>query len=195
MDLSSLLTTLQGGSTVSQISNAISGSTNTNQVQQLISMGIPTLMQAMSSNAQTPEGASALSSALTQHAGSNVEGMLQNIQGVNINDGQKILGHLLGNKQDMVTSTLSEKTGLNVTQVLQGLSVLAPIVMGFIGKQKMGASGLAGGLTSMLAGLGGSGSKMQGALGIASMFFDKKNDEGIIGNLGGMIGGLFNKKK
>lgn len=196
MDLSGLLTALQSGNTVAQIGSAITGNANTNQVQQLVTMGVPTLLQAMSANASSKTGASALSSALSQHAGGNLESMLSNIQGVNASDGQKILGHLLGAKQNTVASTLSEKTGLNSSQVMQGLSMLAPIVMNFIGKQKMGDNGLASGLTSMLSALGGSNNnKMQGALGIASMLFDKDKDGSVLDDLGGMIGGMFGKKK
>lgn len=195
MDLSGLLSTLQSSGTISQIGNAISGQKDTSQLQKLVSFGVPTLMQAMGSNAKTTEGANALSQALKQHAGHNVQDMLGNITQVDSKDGLKILGHLLGQKQDTVTGTLSEKTGLNTSQVTQGLSVLAPILMSFLGSKGGNNKNLSASILSMLSGLGDGNSKMQGTLGIASMLFNKNTNDSVVDNIGGMIGGMFKKKK
>ena len=47
-----------------------------------------------------------------------------------------ILGHILGGNQGNVTQQISNQSGLNMGQVAQILMFLAPIVMGYLGKQK-----------------------------------------------------------
>lgn len=68
-------------------------------------------------------------------------------------DAGGILGHVLGGSQGQVAEEVSQKTGLGVGQVAQILMMLAPIVMGYLGRQKQeqnvgpdGLGGLLGGL-------------------------------------------------
>jgi len=47
-------------------------------------------------------------------------------------DGSKIIGHVLGNKQDAVAN----QSGLDLSAVVKLLPILAPIVLGMLGNQK-----------------------------------------------------------
>ncbi|MEO6189128.1 MAG: DUF937 domain-containing protein, partial [Saprospiraceae bacterium] len=49
-------------------------------------------------------------------------------------DGLGILGHIFGNKQDQVAQKVSSSSGLNLSQIMKLMPILAPIVMGLIGK-------------------------------------------------------------
>jgi hypothetical protein len=82
-------------------------------------------------------GAESLFHALDKHDDS----ILNNVSYINFNqvyqnDGNKILGHILGNKQDVLTQILGKQIGIPRTRSTSVLSMLAPLVMGFLGQQK-----------------------------------------------------------
>jgi hypothetical protein len=89
-----------------------------NKTQDVLTMALPVLMTAMKRNAATPQGAEGLLSALgSKHDGSildNLSGLFEG--GVNsgvLDDGGKILGHVLGGKQKNVEMALSQKSGVD----------------------------------------------------------------------------------
>ena len=123
-------------------------------------------------------------------------------------DGAGILGHILGSKQSGVEQIIGQKSVLDANAVSTILKVAAPLVMGYLGKQKNEQNvSSAGDITGLLGGLlGGSSTsaeqnfleKMLDADGdgsviddVAGMFLGGDQKES--GRLGGMIGGLFGK--
>ena len=198
--------------------NIISGVSNQtnqpqNKTQDVLTMALPVLMQAMRQNASTPKGAEGLLSALnSKHDGS----ILENLGGLfgggvddNVtNDGSKILGHVLGGKQRNVEMALSQKSGMDAGSVAQILKVAAPILMGVLGNQakqqnvnnQSGLDGLLGGLLK--------GNSPQQEQSFLESILDADGDGSIIDDvagmvlggskkksgLGGLLGGLFGRK-
>lgn len=196
-----------------QIINGVSKQTNqsADKTSNLLSMALPVLMGAMNKNAQTPEGAQGLMGALSKHAGG---GLLDNLGGFfdggvddNVQqEGQNILGHLLGGKQPAVENALSEQSGVDVSSVSNILKVAAPLLMNMVGKQTQQAGvSDTNGLSSLLGGLMG-GSSSSGSQSILTSLLDADGDGSIIddvagmamgqkkGGLGGLLGGLFGGK-
>lgn len=149
--MSSLLNMLAGqldAQTVSQISAQLGADDQT--TQQAINTALPMLMGALGRNAADPAGAQSLDSALQRgHDGS----ILNNLAGVvtrpeTQQDGQAILRHVLGPKQNTVQTGIAQATGLDAGSTGQLLSMLAPVVLGLLGQQKqqqgLNAEGLAG---------------------------------------------------
>ena len=170
-------------------------------------------MQAMKRNAATPQGAEGLMNALSnKHDGSlldNLGGLFSGgVDSSILDDGSKILGHVLGSKQQAVTSTLGAKTGMDANSVAQILKVAAPILMSVLGNQaKQQNVSSANGLEGLLGGLlGGSSAKNEQSF--LESILDANGDGSIIddvagmvlggnkkqGGLGGLLGGLFGKK-
>lgn len=196
-----------------QIINGVSSQTGQSEGKtgDLLSMAMPVLMGAMQRNASTPEGASGLLGALT---GKHTGGILENLGGLFdggvdqsvTNDGAGILGHILGNKQPAVENALSQKSGIDAGSVAQILKVAAPILLGVLGKQaKQNNVSDANGLSGLLGGMSGGGSKQQSLI---ESFLDADGDGSILddvagmllsgggkkkGGLGGLLGGLFGK--
>jgi hypothetical protein len=198
------------------IISGVSGSTGTdqNKTSSVLTMALPVLMKAMERNASTPQGAEGLMGALSgKHNGSildNLGGLFGG--GVNdevLNDGDKILGHVLGNKKQGVEKIIGEKSGLDAGSVANILKVAAPILMGVLGKQASqnnvsssnDLSGLLGGL------LGGSDAKEEQSF--LEKILDADGDGSVIDDvagmvlgqatkgssgLGGLLGGLFGGK-
>ncbi len=180
----------------------------------ILTMALPVLMGAMKRNASTPDGAQGLMGALS---GKHDGGILDNLGGLfgggvdqNVmDDGAGILGHILGGKQPQVQNALSQKSGIDAGSIGTILKVAAPILMGFLGKQKKeqnvtDANGLSGLLGGMLGGES-TGAKQQSLI---ESFLDSDGDGSILddvagmvlgggqqqkGGLGGLLGGLFGK--
>tara|TARA_B110000967_G_C18837009_1_gene537294 strand:+ start:305 stop:940 length:636 start_codon:yes stop_codon:yes gene_type:complete len=178
----------------------------------LLTMALPMLMQAMKRNANSNEGASGIMGALKKHDGSILDNVGDLFSGNNADtvskDGGKILGHVLGNRQENIQNALSQKSGIDAGSVSQILKMASPIVMGVLGKQQRqnkvdspgGIEGLLGGflgnsavdkdqnfLESILD-ADGDGSVIDD---ISGMVLGGKNSKK---DLGGMLGGLFGKK-
>ncbi|NIK91774.1 DUF937 domain-containing protein [Mangrovimonas sp. CR14] len=196
----------------------ISGAANqTNQPQDktasVLTMALPVMMQAMKRNASSPEGAANLLGALnnSKHDGSlldNLGGFFEG--GVNDNmleDGSKILNHVLGSKQQGVNKLIGDKSGMDANQVAEILKVAAPILLGLLGKQtRQNNVSSADGLDDLLGGMikGNSGDNEQSFL---EAILDADGDGSVVddvagmvlgssknkGGLGGLLGGLFGK--
>lgn len=198
-----------------QIINGVSKQTNqpADKTSNLLSIALPVLMGAMNKNAQTPDGAQGLMGALSKHAAG---GLLDNLGGFfegGVDDsaqqeGQGILGHLLGAKQPAVENALSQESGVDVGSVATILKVAAPLLMGMVGKQTQQAGiSDSNGLSSLLGGLMGGSGNGGGSQSILTSLLDADGDGSIIddvagmamgqkkGGLGGLLGGLFGGKK
>ena len=197
------------------IISGVAGQTgqDTNKTSGLLTMALPVLMQAMKNNASTPQGAEGLLGALKgKHDGSildNLGGLFGG--GVDNNvmqDGERILGHVLGGKQQNVQNALSQKSGMDAGSVAQILKVAAPILMGVIGKQTRESNvSNSADLGGMLGGLLKGNSPQQEQSFLVSIL-DADGDGSIIddvagmvlggnkkkGGLGGLLGGLFGRK-
>ena len=109
---------------------------------------IPLLLSALQKNSQSQAGAESLSRALERdHQGSILDhvGSLLG-QSSHQSAGEKILGHVLGQRQNNVANQLGKATGMSSGDVGKILANLAPVVLGAVGKAKqqnnLGVSGL-----------------------------------------------------
>lgn len=142
--LSGILSQLGSGG-LSQIASAIG--VDEDKASDAVAMALPALLGGMAKNAQSPDGAQALAGALDNHD-DGIFGKLTDLLGSQ--DGSKILGHVLGNKTEATQQRIAGGSGLDLGSVAKLLPMLAPLVMGYLGKQKkeknLGASELAGAL-------------------------------------------------
>jgi hypothetical protein len=182
-----------------------------NKTADVLSMAMPLLLGAMKKNVSSSQGAQGLMSALSsKHDGS----ILDNLGGLFgggvdesvMNDGAGILGHVFGGKQSQVENALSQKSGMDAGSIANILKIAAPIVMGFLGKQKAQSNvSDANGLNGLLGGmLGGQPQQNQSLI---TTLLDSDGDGSILddvagmvlnsgkkkGGLGGLLGGLFGK--
>lgn len=185
---------------------------NPNQAKDVVSSSVPELLGAMQGNMLSGDGASGLLNALTsgKHDGSILDNLGGFLNGGDFSDGNKILGHLMGDKLGAVETGISKKTGVDSGIIAKILPMIAPIIMGYLGKQAKNNNvssttdlgGLLGGL------LTGASSGNSGGLGgsILTGVLDQNGDGKLDasdaiaavtkkkGGLGGLLGGLFGKK-
>ncbi len=202
--LQDLLGQEQGTQAVDQISQNV-GADNS-LVSSAISMALPALINGLANNASTPEGAESLNNTLDQHhSDGGVLGNLGGLAGMIFGGGDQatapapqadaggILGHILGSNQGAVAQDVSQKTGLGMGQVAQILMFLAPIVMGYLGKQKQQQGVDAGGLGGLLGGLLGGGQQQaapqssgNAVLDMASSVLDRDHDGSAMDDIASM---------
>ena len=117
----------------------------------VLATALPTLMESMASNASTKEGAKSLEKALNDHTSDDA---LSTMLGkIDLEDGSKILGHILGNDSDSVKSTISKKTGVDSDLTSTILSSIDPLLLSALGSEKKKSNTKADGLTDLLGSL------------------------------------------
>ncbi len=143
------LTEQLGGSALDQISSQIGA--DRSATKEALPAALGSLMAALAKNSAQPSGAEALNDALARdHDG----GILDDLGGFlsNPSGGSGILKHVLGGKQPALEAGIGQASGLDAGSAGQLLKVLAPIVMGALGKQRRQGGMDAGAIAGMLAG-------------------------------------------
>ncbi|HXG85199.1 MAG TPA: DUF937 domain-containing protein [Pyrinomonadaceae bacterium] len=150
--LEDLLGQQQGAETANQIGQMIGA--NPTVTNSAIQLALPIILNSLANNAAQPQGAENLAKTLDKnHDGGildNLGGFLNNSNS-DSSDGIGILGHIFGQKQGAVAQQISKNSGLDMGQIAQILIVLAPIVMGYLGRQKQQQGLDAGGLSNILS--------------------------------------------
>jgi hypothetical protein len=128
-----------GPDTIQQISSSLGA--DPGATSNAVSLALPALLGGLSQNAAQPQGAAALDKALNAHDGSildNLGGLLGGGGGGGIAGGigGAILGHIFGNRRGSVEQGVGRASGLDAGQVAQLMAMLAPIVMGVLGRMK-----------------------------------------------------------
>ncbi len=140
-----MITQQLGGGMMQQMASKLGG--NSEGVQRAAAAAVPMILAAIKRNASSRQGAESLSNALNKHSDGGILGNLGGLFGGSTRqEGGKILGHVFGNKQDTIVQQLGKATGIGGKGAGDLMSMLAPMVMGALGKAKaqnnFGVSGL-----------------------------------------------------
>ncbi|AOT05543.1 DUF937 domain-containing protein [Arthrobacter sp. U41] len=171
--------------------------TDRQTAQAAVEAAVPTLLAGMHGNAQAPDGAASLESALSQHQDGLMDGGVD-VSQVDTADGEKIVSHVFGGQQDRVASQLagaSRLGGVGGDLIKKLLPILAPIVMSYLANKVLGGRGQSGADAS--GGAGGSGQAggidlggiLGGILGGAAGGAGAGGTGGLGDLLGGLLGG------
>lgn len=199
MDITQLLLKQLGEGGIESMANKIGA--NKQQTASALEGIVPTMLGAMSNNTQSKSGASGLLAALDRdHDGSildDVSGFIGNSDG---GPGEGILKHVLGGNRNTVENGLSAKTGLNSSQISQLLKMAAPLIMGFLGKQKkeQGSGFDLGSITGLLGGMAktsdnNTGLDLGDILQVVGGLSGGNSSSQSGGGIGGLLGKLFGK--
>lgn len=161
MSLIDLITGNAGNQVASQAENKFGISKN--QIIALLAVAAPLVISYLRKKSQEdPNEAEALNNALDRdHDGSILDNPSQ-IE-ARQQEGGSILDHIFGGQKATVENQLSQNTGISMDKIGPILAMLAPVIMGYIGKQKQ-SNGITsgGGLGDLLGGiLGGAQSQVQ----------------------------------
>lgn len=161
MSLIDLITGNAGNQVATQAENKFGISKN--QIIALLAVSAPLVISYLRKKSQEdPNEAEALNNALDKdHDGSILDDPSQ--VEARQQEGGSILDHIFGGQKATVENQLSQNTGISIDKIGPILAMLAPVIMGYIGKQKQ-SNGVTsgGGLGDLLGGiLGGAQSQAQ----------------------------------
>ena len=157
-------------------------------------------------NAQTPQGAASLSSALDnpKHRGGGMMDMVGQIFGTGPgspqaleSEGNGILNHVFGSKKSNVENAISNKNGMDSATVGKIIAFAAPIVMGYLSKKKHNDNPQTNDVNGLLGSVLGSmsGNDNGGAMSMLNSVLDNDGDGSALDDVAGMfLGGNKNKK-
>jgi hypothetical protein len=107
-----------------------------------VSLAVPLILAALARNAARPEGAQNLHKAVAEdHDGSILDNLTGYLGNPETENGAGILRHALGNQRPVVESNLAQAAGIDPNSAGSLLEMMAPLVMGAIGRQQQ-ANGL-----------------------------------------------------
>lgn len=165
----------------------------------LMPMAMAVVMNGIQKNVQQPGGAEALAKALAKHDGGLLDNPSNAAKDDVLDDGRRILGHVLGGKQGAAEAALAKAAGVNQDQVAKILAMAAPAVLAGLGKAKreqgLDAGALAGLVKQETANVRQSApNEMSGLL----RFIDADGDGDVVDDLVGLaskgLGGFFKKR-
>ena len=128
-----------------------------NQIIALLAVAAPLVISYLRNKSQDAKEAEALNNALDKdHDGSilNDSSQLEARE----SEGGSILNHIFGGDKQNVENQLSQNTGISIDKIGPVLAMLAPVIMGYIGKEKQQIDVGAGGLGDLLGGILGNAS-------------------------------------
>ena len=178
MSLIDLITGNAGNQVATQAENKFGISKN--QIIALLAVASPLVISYLRKKSQeNPNEAEALNKALDRdHDGSILNDPSQAM--ARQQEGGSILDHVFGGQKATVENQLSQNTGISMDKIGPILAMLAPLIMGYIGKEKQ-----SGGVTSG----GGLGDLLGGILGSAQNQAQAQNSNPLNDILGSVLGG------
>ncbi|ASW75775.1 hypothetical protein IQ37_01770 [Chryseobacterium piperi] len=155
MNLIDLLT----GSTSNQVAQQAENKfgISKNQIIALLAVAAPLIISYLRNKSKDSKEAEALNKALEKdHDGSILDDASQ--VETRQAEGGSILNNIFGSDKQNVENQLSQNTGISIDKIGPVLAMLAPVIMGYIGKEKQQNNVGAGGLGDLLGGILGSAS-------------------------------------
>jgi len=216
MSLLDLITGSIGNQVAEQAENKFGISKN--QIIALLVVAAPLVISYLKKKSEDANEAEKLNAALDKdHDGSILNDPAQALD--REQEGDSILNHIFGGEKANVENQLSQNTGISMDKIGPILAMLAPVIMGYIGRQKQANNVTSGGgLGDLLGGilgnsaqesqasnnplsdilgsvLGGATQSQGGGLGdiLGGVFGGGNQQQSQQGGLGGLLGSIFGK--
>lgn len=132
MDMTAILTTLLSSDSISGVSKS-SKAKNTD-VTSILTAALPLLLNGAKEQAENKETAPSFSKALAAHGKKNTSNLAEFLDNIDMEDGSKIIGHLLGKDSDAI-KTIAKQAGTSTKTTTDVLSASAPLLMSLLGQK------------------------------------------------------------
>ncbi|GAA4322748.1 DUF937 domain-containing protein [Pontixanthobacter gangjinensis] len=152
-----------------------------------LGMALPVLLGALKNNARSADGASSILEALTsdKHDGSLFERSKNLDPNYLQTEGSKIVKHILGEREENVSTGLSSALNMNQENLSTILKMAAPLLLSILGSQKKKDNVGRDGLGELLGSVLGSNSKHDNSF--LETLLDRDGDGSVIDDIGAMI--------
>ena len=126
-----------------------------------------------------------------KHSGSILDNVIEAISNSNTHtEGNKILGHIFGSNNQKAAQAINKKTGVDTAKIMMIMAIIAPFILGKLGKSKSDNNLDAGGLMDILKNqkIGKENNSILGSI------LDKNNNGSVVDDLINIGGSIFGKK-
>ena len=133
--ITQMITQRIAGAAAGQLAQRLGISEGT--AQTAVQLAVPLIVAALARNASQPQGAQDLHQAVaSDHDGSILDQLTSYLGNPEAANGSGILGHVLGGEQPAVASSLANATGMDPNAAGSLLEMVAPLVMGAVGREQ-----------------------------------------------------------
>ena len=171
MDLNALLSTMLSEESIENV--GLKADASSEEVRGVLGSALPLLLNGASAQATNQATASGFVGALQQHSQDDASNIGSFFGNVDLGDGAKIIGHLLGANTAAQTQAVAQQTGVSQQQTGNILAAAAPLLLTLLGPQAASSSN----------------SSSNNALGIGSLMGSLLGSGDMSGLLGGLLGG------
>jgi len=180
--ISQIITQQLAGSATKQIASRLGVSEGT--ANMAVQVAVPLLLAALARNSSQPEGAQALHQAVaSDHDGSILDNLTSYLGNPEAANGSGILGHVLGGERGVVENNLAQATGLDQASAGSLMELVAPLVMGGVGRTQQQNGLDTSGLAQFLGGQQEQQAAAPGMLGMLSSLLDSNQDGNVSDDL------------
>lgn len=201
MDLSKLAGSLLSSDSIKGLSS-LTGASN-GDIQSVLTNALPSLLSGATEQAKNADTAESFANALAQHAKDDTSNLSSFLGNVDMADGAKIIGHLLGANKEETVQKAAKASGVSQNKTSDILSAVAPMLLSLLGQQadedddkESGVNALVGSLLdnvdvgSLLSGLISTDTSSSSSTNGKKKPASSKKNSGI---LGGILSGLLKK--
>lgn len=133
MDISSIMTTLLSSDSVKNLSKKTGSSQK--DVTNVLTSALPLLLDGANGQAKDESTAESFVKALAKHGDNDTSDIAGFLGNVDMEDGAKIIGHLLGAGTESTTKKVSKASGASSDSTAQIMSAAAPLLMSLLGQE------------------------------------------------------------
>ena len=189
--ISDMITQRISGAVAGQLSQRLGVSEST--AQTAVQLAVPVILAALARNAAKPQGAQDLHNAVANdHDGSILDQLSSYLGNPQSANGAGILGHVLGGQRPVVENNLAQATGLDPNSAGSLLEMVAPMVMGAVGREQQQNGLDPNGLSEFLVQQQQAEAQAHPDLmGTLNSMLDSNRDGSVSDDLSRMAGGFF----
>ena len=133
MDLASMLQTMLSSDSIAKMGEKTG--TSADEVKSVLFSALPAMLSGVQGQANNQDTVAGFAGALDAHAKDDVSDIAAFLSNVDLEDGGKIVSHLLGGDKDAATTAAAERAGLSTAATGSILGAAAPLLMSLLGQQ------------------------------------------------------------
>lgn len=133
MDLSKIAGSLLSSDSLKGLSS-LTGASNSD-IKNVLSSALPSLLSGATEQAKNESTAASFANALATHAKDDTSNLADFLGKVDLADGAKIIGHLLGSGKEETVKKAAKASGVSENKTADILSAIAPMLLSLLGQQ------------------------------------------------------------
>lgn len=132
MDMETVMKMMLNSGALEQVSGMLG--VDEKSAESAIEYVMPMLLKGMKGQMKNEDTQFGFMQALMDHSKEDTSDLKKAVKNVDLDDGAKIVKHLLGAEQEEVAAKAKKKSGLDTKTIIKIMAILAPILMSKMGK-------------------------------------------------------------